>query len=481
MRTIYLDCGMGAAGDMLMAALLELCPEKKEEFLGKMNGLGLPGVKVEAEPAVKCGITGTHMNVTVFGEEEESEDVHDHGHAHTHSHEACEVNAADGLHSHVHSHDGHDHHHGDQCAHSHDVHDHNHRDQAAHSHDGHDHHHEAHDAHSHDHHHGDHVHSHDGHGHSHHHHHHSTMAGIASIIEGLEIPAPVKEDMKAVYALIAEAEAHAHGMPMDQIHFHEVGTMDAVADIAGVCLLFHELGADQIIASPVHVGSGHVHCAHGILPVPAPATAHILQGIPVYSTQVQGELCTPTGAALLKHFVKEFREMPVMTTSKIGYGMGKKDFERANCVRAFLGDTVETGDEIAELSCNLDDMTAEAIGFAEEALFEAGALEVYTIPVGMKKSRPGILLTCMCRREDEEKMVELLFRHTTTLGVREHISRRFTLKRREETVETAYGPVRKKISQGHGVTRAKLEYEDLAAIAKKTGRPLEEIRKEIEK
>ena len=398
MRTIYLDCGMGAAGDMLMAALLELCPEKKEEFLGKMNGLGLPGVKVEAEPAVKCGITGTHMNVTVFGEEEESEDVHDHGHAHTHSHEACESIAADGLHSHVHSHDGH--------------------------------------------------------GHSHHHHHHSTMAGIASIIDGLDIPAPVKEDMKAVYALIAEAESHAHGMPVDQIHFHEVGTMDAVADIAGVCLLFHELGADQIIASPVHVGSGHVHCAHGILPVPAPATAHILQGIPVYSTQVQGELCTPTGAALLKHFVKEFREMPVMTTSKIGYGMGKKDFERANCVRAFLGDTAETGDEIAELSCNLDDMTAEAIGFAEEALFEAGALEVYTIPVGMKKSRPGILLTCMCRREDEEKMVELLFRHTTTLGVREHISRRFTLKRREETVETAYGPVRKKISQGHGVTRA---------------------------
>ena len=440
MRTIYLDCGMGAAGDMLMAALLELCPEKKEEFLGKMNGLGLPGVKVEAEPAVKCGITGTHMNVTVFGEEEESEDGHDHGHAHTHSHEACEFIATDGLHSHANSHDGHDHHHEDQAAHSHD-----------------------------------------GHDHSHHHHHHSTMAGIASIIDGLDIPDPVKEDMKAVYALIAEAESHAHGMPVDQIHFHEVGTMDAVADIAGVCLLFHELAADQIIASPVHLGSGHVHCAHGILPVPAPATAHILQGIPVYSTQVQGELCTPTGAALLKHFVKEFREMPVMTTSKIGYGMGKKDFERANCVRAFLGDTAETGDEIAELSCNLDDMTAEAVGFAEEALFEAGALEVYTVPVGMKKSRPGVLLTCMCRREDEEKMVELLFRHTTTLGVREHISRRFTLKRREETVETAYGPVRKKISQGHGVARAKLEYEDLAAIAKKTGRPLEEIRKEIEK
>ena len=443
MRTIYLDCGMGAAGDMLMAALLELCPEKQEEFLGKMNGLGLPGVKVEAEPAVKCGITGTHMNVTVFGEEEESEDVHDHGH--THSHEACESAAADGLHSHAHSHDGHDHHHED------------------------------HDAHSHAHHHGDHVHSHDGHDHSHHHHHHSTMAGIASIIEGLEIPAPVKEDMKAVYALIAEAEAHAHGMPVDQIHFHEVGTMDAVADIAGVCLLFHELGADQIIASPVHVGSGHVHCAHGILPVPAPATAHILQGIPVYSTQVQGELCTPTGAALLKHFVKEFREMPVMTTSKIGYGMGKKDFERANCVRAFLGDTAETGDEIAELSCNLDDMTAEALGFAQEELLAAGALDVYTTPIGMKKGRPAVLLSCMCRMEDRERLLGLLFRHTTTLGVRENVCRRYTLERGERTVDTPHGPVRLKTASGWGVVRSKPEYEDVARIARGQGISLAEV------
>lgn len=413
---------MGAAGDMLTAALLELCPDRGA-FLEKINHIGLPGVRVEAEPAVKCGITGTHVSVYVNGEEEESldaEDAHVHGHSH-----------GEGAHVHGHSH--------------------------------------GEDAHVHGHSHGAHT-----------HHHHADMAGISHIISHLDLPDSVKEDVTAVYRLIAEAESHAHGKPMDEIHFHEVGTMDAVADVAGVCLLIHELAPEQILASPVHVGSGHVHCAHGVLPVPAPATAHILQGVPMYSTQVKGELCTPTGAALLKHFVKEFREMPVMTTSKIGYGMGKKDFERANCVRAFLGETLESGGEIVELSCNIDDMTAEDLGFAQEAFFEAGALEVYTIPVGMKKNRPGILLTCMCKTEDEEKMVELMFRHTTTIGIREHVSRRFTLKRKSEIVETAFGPVTVKASSGYGVSRRKTEYEDLARIARERGLSLAEVRRDLE-
>lgn len=285
--------------------------------------------------------------------------------------------------------------------------------------------------------------------------------------------------MKAVYTLIAEAESKAHGKPVYEIHFHEVGTMDAIADIAGVCLLMHEIGADQIYATPVHVGSGNVHCAHGILPVPAPATAHILRGVPTYSTEIKGELCTPTGAALLKHFVKEFREMPVMTVQEIGYGMGKKDFVRANCVRALLGETGETGDEVAELSCNIDDMTAEDLGYVQELLLEAGALEVYTIPAGMKKNRPGTLLTCMCRREEEETMVKLIFKHTTTLGIREHISRRFTLSRETVTHETPDGPVREKISAGYGIRRSKYEYEDLTRIARDTGRSLSEIRRSL--
>ena len=235
----------------------------------------------------------------------------------------------------------------------------------------------------------------------------------------LDLPEKVKADVMTVYRLIAEAESAAHGVPVTEIHFHEVGTMDAIADITAVCMLMNELSPDAVIASPVHVGSGHVHCMHGILPVPAPATAYILKDVPMYSGRIRGELCTPTGAALLKHFVTEFGAMPIMTVHAIGYGMGKKDFEMANCVRAMLGETQDSGDEIIELSCNMDDMTGEKTGFAVEKLFEAGALDVYTIPIGMKKNRPGILLRVMCRESDKEIMIRSLFKHTTTIGIRE--------------------------------------------------------------
>lgn len=452
MRTIYLDCGMGAAGDMLTAALLELCPEKREEFLKTMNGLELPGVRVTAEKSEKCGITGTHVEVTVFGETEESEDVHDavaaqmHDHAclqtYSHDHEAAHESAAGCGCDHAHSHDhvhGHDH--------------------------GHDHTHDC--AHTHDH---DHTHAYG------HHHHHTGMAEILERIGGLALPEPVRRDMEAVYRLIAEAEGRVHGKTVDEIHFHEVGTADAMADIAGVCYLMYLLKPDQVLASPVHVGSGHVRCAHGILPVPAPAAADILRGIPIYGGQIKGELCTPTGAALLKHFVTGFGEMPPMTVRAIGYGMGKKDFECANCVRALLGETSDETGEIVELSCNLDDMTAEEIGFAQERLFAAGALEVYTIPIGMKKGRPGVLFACMCRKIDRTLMTQLIFRYTTTLGIRENISRRYTLSRRIEECETSFGAVRKKISSGYGVHREKYEYDDLARIAKERGISLAEVR-----
>ena len=473
MKTLYFDCGMGAAGDMLMASLYEICPDK-EKFLKMMNGMGIPGLSVEAEPSVKCGITGTHMKVTIHGEEEESVDVdlqghehhhdHDHEHAHDHHHE----------HNHEHNHDHTDDHHD----HSHEDHHHSHEmaESAAeqtiheHTHDGQFEHH--HDEQS------DLDHAHD---HRHSHHHHTSMAGISHIIEHLELPEEVKTDIVAVYRLIAEAESHVHGKTVEEIHFHEVGTADAIADIAGVCLLMHMIAPKKVIASPIHVGSGNVHCAHGILPVPAPATAYILQGLPIYSGDIRGELCTPTGAALLKHFVTEFKEMPVMWTAAIGYGMGKKDFERANCVRVLLGETEENGSEVTELSCNLDDMTPEALGFVQEILFAAGALEVYTIPIGMKKSRPGILLTCMCRCNDKEKMVSLLFKHTTTLGIRESISKRYTLTRTIKEHETPYGVIREKVSEGYGVCRGKLEYEDIAKIARENGMSLEEVKELVEK
>ena len=477
MKTLYFDCGMGAAGDMLMASLYEICPDKAG-FLKTMNEMGVPGLFVEAEPAVKCGITGTHMKVTIHGEEEESVDVdlqehvHDHAEQHDHDH-----------HEHCHDHDEEagNHHHHEAEVHHHemaaDMADNTHIHAYDHDHQpDHDHHdeHDFHHTHTHE-----EIHTEEHSGHPHHH--HASMAGISHIIEHLNLPDEVKKDVVAVYHLIAEAESHVHGKTVEEIHFHEVGTADAIADIAGVCLLMHMIAPQKVIASPIHVGSGNVHCAHGILPVPAPAAAFILQGLPIYSGVIKGELCTPTGAALLKHFVTEFKEMPVMRTLAIGYGMGKKDFERANCVRVLLGETEETGSEVTELSCNLDDMTPEALGFVQEILFAAGALEVYTIPIGMKKSRPGILLTCMCRCNDKEKMVSLLFKHTTTLGIRESISKRYTLTRTIKEHETPYGVIREKVSEGYGVCRGKLEYEDIAKIARENGMSLEEVKELVEK
>lgn len=411
MKTLYLDCAMGAAGDMLTAALLELLPNP-DAFIQELNDLQIPGVVFRRETAVKCGITGTHVSVTINGEEEES----------------------------------HDHHHGHEHSHNHHEHEHHHK-----------------------------------HTHDHGHHHHSGMHEIEHIVRGhLDIPEKVKDDVMAVYGLIAEAESKAHGLPVTEIHFHEVGTMDAVADITAVCLLMNRLAPDEVVVSPIHVGSGQVHCAHGILPVPAPATAHILRGVPIYGGQIRGELCTPTGAALLKYFATRFGDMPMMRTKAIGYGMGKKDFEAANCVRAMLGETEEKPDMVVELACNLDDMTGEQIGFAMECLLEAGALDVYTVPIGMKKSRPATMLRVMCTEQDRENMVALLFQHTTTLGVRETNMRRYVLNRMMETIQTPYGEVRRKVSTGYGTKKSKYEYEDLARIAKEQGISLELLRTRME-
>ncbi len=402
MKTLYLDCSMGAAGDMLTAALLELLPDQ-EKTAAELNGLGIPGVTYVCEAASKCGIGGTHVSVRVHGQEE-TEEMHDGGHDHEHNHE--------------HHHDG---------------------------------------------------------GHDHGHHHHSGMHEIGHIVGELPVSERIRKDIMAVFGLIAEAESHVHGVPVTEIHFHEVGTMDAVADIAAVCVLMDRLAPDQVIVSPVHVGSGQVKCAHGILPVPAPATAYILKDAPIYGGEIRGELCTPTGAALLKYFASRFGAMPVMRASVIGYGMGKKDFPAANCVRALLGESGEMGDMVAELACNVDDMTPESVGYAMEVFFKAGALEVYTTPAGMKKSRPGVVLHVMCREDKKDEMAALMFKHTTTIGIRENSSKRYTLKRSVETVQTPFGEVRKKISTGYGVKKEKYEYEDLARIATQRGMAIREV------
>lgn len=407
MKQLYLDLGMGAAGDMLTAALLELCPHK-DGIIKKLNSLNIPGVHYEREIMKKSAICGTHMHVIVNGSEEECGHEHEEGH------------------------------------------------------------------------------------HEHSHHHHISMSDIGEIVSKLNTSEKIKKQILDVYNIIADAESRVHGEPVSQIHFHEVGNMDAIADVAAVCILINELNIGKIVVSPVHTGSGFVMCAHGKLPVPAPATALILEGVPYYSDGLKGELCTPTGAALIKYFADDFSNMPAMVVEKTGYGFGKKEFERLNCVRALLGtafkcsevtsgcdNSCEKTDKVVEFACNIDDMTAEEIGFATEKILEAGALDVYTISAYMKKNRPGTVICCLCHEDEREKFAKIMFKYTTTIGVRQYNCDRYILSRKTENIETDYGNVRVKKTSGYGVEREKMEYDDLSNIANKRQKSVFEVKHDI--
>ena len=396
MKTLYLDCSMGAAGDMLAGALLELVPDP-DASVAELNAFGIPGVMYKRETLSKCGIAATHLSVTVAGHEE----------------------------------------------------------------------HESH------------------HHHDHHHHEHRSLADVLHVIGHLKLEPSVREDVKSVYESLAAAESRAHGKAVGEIHFHEVGALDAIADIAAFCHLLRRIAPDKVIASPVHVGSGTVNCAHGVLPVPAPATAFLLEGVPTCSDGViVGELCTPTGAALIKNFAASFGPQPLMTVRSIGYGAGRKDFPRANVVRAMLGESAaeESGDgEIFELNFNVDDMTGEELAFASERIFAAGARDVSFAPVVMKKGRPGQRVSVMCSAETRGEVVKAIFAHTSTLGIRETHCRRYTLDRKIETVALADGStVRRKVASGYGVCRAKWEADDLAAFARTKGISLAEAKDQLE-
>ena len=390
MKTVYLECAMGAAGDMLMGALYELCPEK-EKFLRDMNAL-LPGVTVAAERVTRQGIAGTHMRVLIRGQEE--------GHHHEHEH--------------------------------------------------------------------------------HHHHEHRSLSDIEAMIGGFALPEAVRENARRVYALIAQAESEAHGVEVREVHFHEVGALDAVMDVTGVCCLLHLLGAEKVCASTVTVGSGTVRTAHGLLPVPAPATARLLTGVPVAVGDIEAELCTPTGAALLRTFAEAWGPMPDGVVRGCGCGCGTKDFPRANCLRAFLMDTQDRAegpnDAVTELKANIDDMTGEELGFAMDRLLEAGALDVSYAPVYMKKNRPGVVLTCLCRPADGDRLAAEMLRYTGTFGVRRTDCARYALTVSRETAETVYGPVSRKTGTGYGLVKSKPEYDELAKIAGERDLALETVR-----
>ena len=390
MKRLHIDCSMGAAGDMLAAALLELHPDP-DGVLSRLNGAGLPGVAFRRERAVRGGIAGTRLVVEVEGPVE-GDGEHGHGGGR---------NLEEGL----------------------------------------------------------------------------------AMVGSLALPEGVRAAAREVYRMIAEAESRVHGRPVGEVHFHELGALDAVADIAAVCLLMAELAPEEVSATPVNVGGGTVKTAHGVLPVPAPATAILLEGIPSHGdSELARELCTPTGAALLRRFVGRWGAMPPMTVSGVGHGAGMGDFPgRANLVRCTMGEAAGDGeeiggDEVFELVCNLDDMTGEELAFAMERLFEAGALDVAIQPAIMKKGRPGHVLTALCASSCRQTVLSAMFRHTTTLGVRARRCRRWTLERRDDAASLPDGTtIRRKIAEAPGLRRAKYEHDDLAALARSRGISLREV------
>ena len=409
MKTLYLECTMGAAGDMLTAALLELVPDRAAA-LARINALGIPGVHVHADPATVCGLVGTRVDVHIHGHTEEE---HGHHHHHHHDHGSMDADAQERVPPH--------------------------------------------------------------------HHHHASRADIAAQIAALNASDAVKAHVQAVYDLIADAEAKAHGRPVSEIHFHEVGMADALSDIASVALLLEELAPARVVASRPEVGGGFVQCAHGTLPVPAPATAHILTGVPYTSGAADCELLTPTGAALLVHFADAFGPMPPLAVERTGLGFGHREVPgRLNGVRAFLGEEAggtcscaselggtrscasATGPNgrVAELRANIDDMTGEDLAFACDRLRAAGALDVSLAPLTMKKGRPGHLLIVLAPLDLADALAAAILRETSTFGVRRVDCARYELER-----EIVPGDVRVKVGRGYGVEKSKPEFADRAAHA----------------
>jgi uncharacterized protein (TIGR00299 family) protein len=326
-------------------------------------------------------------------------------------------------------------------------------------------------AHSHEHHH--------NHGHSHGHHthsHHRALSEIKRIISSSNLSERVKGRAQTIFQRIGEAESKIHGIPIESVHFHEVGAIDSIVDIVGACVAFDALKIERIISSPLHVGSGTFNCAHGTYPVPGPATAELLKGAPIYSKDVEGELVTPTGAAIITTLAESYGPAPMMRIEKIGYGAGTRDYPKfPNALRAIIGELEADADltptTVTVIEANIDDLNAQVFGYLMEKALAAGALDIFYTPAQMKKNRPGVLLTLLCKPADRERMCDLIFRETTTLGVRYRNEQREILTREFVTVETEYGPIRIKVSRAKDgrVMNVSPEFEDCRAAAEKTG------------
>ena len=391
-KTLYFDCFSGAAGDMILGALLDL-GLPLDDLRAALGSLAVDGVDVGADRVLRAGVSATKFQVR-------------------------EV-------AHQHAHDHHDHHH-----------------------------------------------------HDHTHHHHS-LKKIEGFIRRSALSAEAKDRAVGLFERLARAEAEIHAMPLDQVHLHEVGALDSIVDIVGSVYGLEQLGATRVVSSPLNVGGGTVKCAHGVFPVPAPATAKLLQGVPVYSGDVQMELVTPTGALIVTAYADSYGPLPPMSIARIGYGAGDRDTKHhPNVLRLLLGDasSVSSVSSVTEIVCEIDDMNPQLFGPLMDRLMAAGALDVYYASVQMKKNRPGTLVTVLAPPAQREALSAILFAETTTIGVRYQEMRRECLARETTTVRTPLGDVRFKIATRDGqVLNASPEFDDCARIAAEKSLPIKEV------
>jgi uncharacterized protein (TIGR00299 family) protein len=415
MAHYHLDCSSGIAGDMFLGACLDL-GLPVEALADVVARLGLAGIAVESRKASRGGFVGTRFRVLEHGRPVEGPDPEEHGH-------------------------GHEHEHGQDHGHRH------------------------------------------GQDHGHHHHHGPTrgLAEIRALITGSALAAAVKERALRLFQRLGEAEARAHGMPIERVHFHEVGAIDSIVDLVGAAAAIELLAPERLTCGPVNLGSGRVKMAHGEVAIPAPATAELLRGVPVFGGP-GGELTTPTGAVLLAELVDEFVELPAMVLEGVGYGLGKKDLPtHPNALRLLRGRSAaagaaETRAEVMVVEAEIDDLPGEGFGFLMERLLAAGALDVYYTPVQMKKNRPGILVTLLCRRPQLDELAGLLLAESGSLGCRYHAALRFEAEREILEVATAFGAVRIKRARLDGRPLAAApEFEDCRRLALASGAPWRDV------
>ena len=460
MKILYFDCATGISGNMAIGALLEIC-DGEQYLRDELAKLEVPGYQLNVIKRDSHGIDGTYVEVLEANTGIPVDAIHDgnknvgssatlglhHGHTHSHHHE---LDSSPEHHSHGHYHD-HEH------DHSLDNHCHNHQDDNDNNHN--------------------------------HNHVHRTYADIKQIIEGSGITEAAKELSRSMFQKVAAAEAAVHGKPIDEVHFHEVGAIDSIVDIVSVAILMDYIKPDRVISSVVSDGCGTIKCAHGVLSVPVPATSMIYKNEHIRFKQIEvpTELVTPTGAAIISTFAESYGLMPEMNLNKIGIGVGSRNIGGPNTLRVFLGEDVTADGEtqngdIIVINSNIDDSSGEDLGYVLEKLMDAGALDVSYAPIFMKKNRPAYRLEVICRAEIREKLSEIIFDETTTIGVRYYLVQREELARVRTLVDTELGQIEaKQVSTTSGHTYTYPEYESMKSIASELGVSMKSVRAAFEK